>query len=125
MLYLPPWSLHRDPRNFTPRTTDFWPERWLIAAGRAPATEKMGFVHNDAAFIPFSYGPANCVGKPMAMQEMRAVVCAILQKFEMELRPGWDPRTYGTGFKDFFMSRRPALPVTLHGRRYTSITPYH
>lgn len=118
MLYLPPWSLHRDPRNFAPFTEGFWPERWLLAAGRAPASEKAGmdFVHNDAAFLPFSHGPANCVGRPMAMQEMRAVACAVVQKFEVRLRAGWDPSAYEEGFKDFFMTRRPALPVTLHPR---------
>nr|BED42935.1 cytochrome P450 monooxygenase [Trametes versicolor] len=117
-LYLPPWSLHRDPRNFAPFTEGFWPERWLLATGRAPASEKAGmdFVHNDAAFLPFSHGPANCVGRPMAMQEMRAVACAVVQKFEVRLRAGWDPSAYEEGFKDFFMTRRPALPVTLHPR---------
>ncbi|KAI0822334.1 high nitrogen upregulated cytochrome P450 monooxygenase 2 [Trametes gibbosa] len=123
-LYIPPWTLHRDPRNFAPLTTDFWPERWLIAAGRAaPAPEKpapaaptVAFVHNDAAFVPFSHGPANCVGKPMALQEMRAVTCALVQKFAVRLRPGWDPRAYEAGYKDFFMSRRETLPVTLHAR---------
>ncbi|KAI0632330.1 high nitrogen upregulated cytochrome P450 monooxygenase 2 [Trametes polyzona] len=125
-MYIPPWSLHRDPCNFSPLTEDFWPERWLIAAGRAPppapdlSNEKSAsapqFVHNEAAFIPFSHGPANCVGRPMALQEMRAVTCALVQKFEVRLREGWNPRAYEAGYKDFFMSRRPALPVTLHAR---------
>ena len=82
-------TLHRDPRNFNPFTDEFWPERWLIAQGSMELPSsilKTDFVHNTAAFIPFSYGwslwleiegrhlthrflvgPANCVGKPLAI----------------------------------------------------------
>ena len=88
-------TLHRDPRNFSPFTDEFWPERWLIAQGsmELPSSiPKTGFVHNSAAFIPFSYGetlcfgiggevadacllragPANCVGKPLAILGRRS-----------------------------------------------------
>ena len=82
-------TLHRDPKNFSPFTDEFWPERWLIAHGSIDlpsSIQKTEFVHNTAAFIPFSYGaslwlenggkilmypfcagPANCVGKPLAI----------------------------------------------------------
>ncbi|KAI0761271.1 high nitrogen upregulated cytochrome P450 monooxygenase 2 [Trametes elegans] len=127
-IFLHPYSLHRDPRNFSPMTTDFWPERWLIADGLmplagagaqvsdAPAVDGGAFVHNAAAFLPFSYGPMNCVGKQLAMQEMRTVVCAVVQKFELELRKGWDVREYDAGFKDFFVTTRPAVPMILRAR---------
>jgi len=85
------FTLHRDPRNFSPLTDEFWPERWLVAQGstKLPSSiAKAEFVHNTAAFIPFSYGepfcssgrlkesflmcpfrvgPTNCVGKPLAI----------------------------------------------------------
>lgn len=118
-MFLHPYSMHRDPRNFSPSTTEFWPERWLIAAGRekvASGAEIPGFVHNEAAFLPFSHGPANCVGKQLAMQEMRTVVCTVLQKLEVRVRPGWDKREYEEGFLDFFVTKRPMLPVTVHPR---------
>ena len=85
-------TLHRDPRNFNPFTDEFWPERWLIAQGSMDlpsSIQKTEFVHNVAAFIPFSYGgslrleiggkllmhpfcvgPANCIGKPLAILGM-------------------------------------------------------
>ena len=56
-------TLHRDPKNFSPFTDAFWPERWLIAQGSMDlpsSVQKTEFVHNDAAFIPFSYGEAVC-----------------------------------------------------------------
>ena len=89
-------TLHRDPRNFSPFTDEFWPERWLIAQDSMElprSVQKTEFVHNDAAFIPFSYGeafcfkiggevvdacllragPANCVGKPLAILGRRSL----------------------------------------------------
>ena len=57
-------TLHRDPRNFGPFTDEFWPERWLIVQGsmELPSSiPKAEFVHNSAAFIPFSYGESLCL----------------------------------------------------------------
>ena len=88
--------LHRDPRNFSPFTDEFWPERWLIVQGSMElpsSVPKTEFIHNGAAFIPFSYGetlcfkisgevvnayllhvgPANCVGKPLAILGRRSL----------------------------------------------------
>ncbi|TFK78436.1 cytochrome P450 [Polyporus arcularius HHB13444] len=144
--WIPPWCLHRDPRNFS-FPLSFWPERWLIASGqlriedaRLPfspppdpypdsnstscdftgrekrSDAKVDFVHNDGAYIPFSYGPMNCPGKGLAMLEMRTVVCALLQRFEMRLREGWYPASFERGYKDYFSATRPELPVTLHLR---------
>ena len=59
-------TLHRDPRNFNPLTDEFWPERWLIAQGsmELPSSiPKTEFVHNAAAFIPFSYGGSLWAGE--------------------------------------------------------------
>ncbi|KAL4246840.1 Cytochrome P450 superfamily protein [Abortiporus biennis] len=66
------WSLHRDSRNFSPVPESFWPERWLVAEQIMPAPlGSSPFTHNMNAFIPFSYGPANCVGKNLAILEMK------------------------------------------------------
>ncbi|KAI9068087.1 high nitrogen upregulated cytochrome P450 monooxygenase 2 [Trametes sanguinea] len=126
---LPPYTLHRDPRNFSPFPEDFWPERWLIAAQHtslenalAGSSHKLAdasplqFVHNEAAFMPFSYGPANCVGKQLAMQEMRTVMTALIQRFDLQLRDGWDVREYDKGFKDYYVTTRPEVPVMLQAR---------
>ncbi|KAF8182934.1 cytochrome P450 [Pholiota molesta] len=63
---IPPYTLHRHPAYFSPRTEEFWPERWLIKDDPA-------IVLDLEAFIPFSFGPANCAGKPLAMQELRYI----------------------------------------------------
>ena len=131
-VYVPPYVLHRDERNFV-FPDAFWPERWLVAAGhlalsraRPPPSSlastssedrvEFAFVHNDGAFIPFSYGPMNCVGKGLAMQQMRTVVCALVQKFRVRRMEGWDPRRYEEGFRDYLVANRPELPVVLERR---------
>jgi len=101
--YIPPytsvrvytWAIHRDPRNFSPFTEEFWPERWLIAEDPSlfPFDDKMPFIHNPNAFIPFSFGPANCVGKNLALKEMKMVLCHLLQQVDLRLAEGSNPGT--------------------------------
>ncbi|RPD68192.1 high nitrogen upregulated cytochrome P450 monooxygenase 2 [Lentinus tigrinus ALCF2SS1-7] len=152
-IMIPPFSLHRDARNFT-FPDSFWPERWLVAAGElaladaplprpipslsfesspsrkfpsdtllptltshsAHTLAESEFVHNDSAFLAFSHGPLNCVGKGLGMQEMRTVVTAIMQRYEMRLREGWDAAGYEAAYRDYFVSTRPEVPVLLERR---------
>ncbi|EJF55985.1 high nitrogen upregulated cytochrome P450 monooxygenase 2 [Dichomitus squalens LYAD-421 SS1] len=115
------YSHHHDARNFSPYTSDFWPERWLLASGdldssRGVTASSPEFRHNEAGYLPFSIGPMNCVGKALALQELRMVVCAFLQKFKVRTKEGWDPRTYEREYRDYFTSPRPDLPVRLEVR---------
>jgi cytochrome P450 len=51
------FAMQRDPRNFSPSTNTFWPDRWLVAEGVIECPVSQGeFVHNTSAFIPFSFG---------------------------------------------------------------------
>ena len=135
-VYVHTYSVHRDSRNFSPHPDAFWPDRWLIASGVArptatppnpnsnscfkahptPSSEPQ-FVHNEAAFIPFAAGAMNCVGKGLALQEIRMVVCALVQRFEMRLREGWDAGEYERGLRAYLVATRPELPVLLKVRR--------
>ena len=111
--------MHRDPANFSPSPESFLPERWLPSWADALGTgagAAAAYVHNEAAFIPFSYGPMNCVGKGLAMQQMRTVVCALVQRFRVRRMEGWDPRRYEEGFRDYLVANRPELPVVLERR---------
>ncbi|KAJ3555926.1 hypothetical protein NM688_g2310 [Phlebia brevispora] len=104
------YSIQRDERNFSDPQT-FWPERWLIADGLLP--EPAGFVHNANALLAFSSGPANCVGKNLAMFEMRMVVTGIVHKFHLKFHEGWDRRLWLEDLKDVFVSRMGRLPVVV------------
>ncbi|RDX51299.1 high nitrogen upregulated cytochrome P450 monooxygenase 2 [Lentinus brumalis] len=130
-LYIPPgtalwvhaFSLHRDPSNFFPFPDDFWPERWLLAprspdllSPEAADAKPADFVHNEEAYMPFSHGPMNCVGKNFALMEMRIVICALVQRFRFRLREGYDRADYDRNIKDYLIASRPNLPVIVELR---------
>ena len=74
------------------------------------------FVHNETAFLAFSYGPMNCVGKNRGMLTTRMVVCALLQRFRIRLGAGWDSASFEKDYKDYLVALRPDLPVVLDVR---------
>ncbi|KAF8153965.1 cytochrome P450 [Crassisporium funariophilum] len=107
---VPPYVLHRDPRYFSPNPDKFWPERWL----RRDST----IVLERSAFIPFSTGPANCPGKPLAMMELRYLICLLLTTFEISFDEHYDPKSWEEGLEDRFILLKGALPVSLKIRRF-------
>lgn len=107
------WSVQRDPRNFS-YPESFYPDRWLIAEELLPASEK--FVHNPNAYVPFSFGPANCVGKNLALQEMRILVCHMMQKLNMRFEEGWDPLEWERNLEDRMVYKTGCLPVIMERR---------
>jgi cytochrome P450 len=126
------YSIHRDSRNFFPNTDMFWPERWLIAereknVGFPPSTSlpstpsvqmtrPENFIHNMDAFIPFSYGPANCVGKFLALQEMKTLVCCTLQKLDLRFADGYRAEQWLDDLKGYSLFLRGTLPVVITKR---------
>ncbi|EMD34266.1 hypothetical protein CERSUDRAFT_107483 [Gelatoporia subvermispora B] len=118
--YLHLFSMQRDARNFAPNPESYWLDRWLIASGRMTASDAgidgRSFVHNREAFIPFSFGRANCVGKNLALQEMRMTTCLIMQRLELQFALGYDPESYLPGLRDFFVTKKPPLFVSVKVR---------
>jgi cytochrome P450 len=110
-IYVPPYIYHRDPRYFSPSPDKFWPERWSNESAKPES-----FVHNATAFIPFSYGPANCVGQALAKREMMMVVSLLLQKFDMRFEEGFDASNWDYGLLDQLVFKKPALPLVLTAR---------
>ena len=108
-VYVPPYAIHRDPRYFSPSPDDFIPSRWL-------ADNDLGGSVNRLAFIPFSYGPANCVGRQLAWMEMRMVISAMVQKFDMAFAEGFDQDGWLGTLEDHFISTRGPLMVKLTAR---------
>ncbi|EJD02378.1 high nitrogen upregulated cytochrome P450 monooxygenase 2 [Fomitiporia mediterranea MF3/22] len=117
-IYIPSYALHRDPRYFSPFPYDFIPERWLDNTQINNTNKKTNvkFTTNTSAFIPFSYGPANCIGKNLAMLEMRMVVATLIQKFDMKLAEDYDPRKWEEDLQDYFIIKVGKLPVVLNPR---------
>ncbi|EJF67274.1 high nitrogen upregulated cytochrome P450 monooxygenase 2 [Dichomitus squalens] len=116
------YSIHRDSRNFSPLPDSFWPERWIHAAADDKSVIGMKLVHNTAAFFPFSFGPGNCPGKGLAMQELRMVVSGIIQRVDLSLDNSFDPVAYENGLLDYFILTRPPLPVIVRQREHKQTT---
>lgn len=73
----------------------FIPERWT--------TRKEDLVKDARGFTPFSMGRYGCIGKSLAMSEMRFVIALLVKRFEIDFAEGsnrgqemWD------GLKDQF-----------------------
>ena len=65
-------------RNFFD-PSKFAPERWLESKGDRYASDKRDVLQ------PFSIGARNCIGKNLAMAEIRLVLARMLWEFDMEL----------------------------------------
>ncbi|KAG6915541.1 hypothetical protein DXG01_011006 [Tephrocybe rancida] len=114
------YTMQRDPRNFS-LPEKYLPERWLPAEQQIQLEPELFLdrnrvVHNVKAFVPFSYGPADCVGKRFAMQELRAAICAILQKFTLRFADGYDKASWEAELCDYFVLKKPRMSVILTPR---------
>ncbi|KAG6845405.1 hypothetical protein H0H87_009752 [Tephrocybe sp. NHM501043] len=112
------YTLQRDARSFSPLPESFIPERWLTEEEQLALEPELfrnrnDIVHNVSAFIPFSYGPADCIGKRFAMQELRVITYAILQRFSLDFATGYDRRSWEAEMCDYFVIRKAKLPVVL------------
>ena len=106
--------MHHDPRYFSDPGT-FYPERWLVAAGMLAPPDY--FVHDERAFIPFSFGPSNCVGKGLALQQMRSTVVHVMARLEMRFADGYESAVWETQVLDKgVMILAGPLPVVVEKR---------
>ena len=123
---VPPYVVMRSSEYFSPDPEKFWPERWLKLKPEKQASTDKGdcdshfedssFTTNTSAFIPFSYGPANCAGKLLAIVEMRMVVALLMQRFEIRFADGYDSLQWETELKDYFVMSNGCLPVVMAPR---------
>ncbi|KAJ7639705.1 cytochrome P450 [Mycena polygramma] len=107
---VPPYAMHRDPGYFSPSPEEYIPDRWI--AGE----DERRFITNEDAFIPFSTGPANCIGKNLAMLEIRMVVACIMQAYEMRFAEGYDTSRWEADLKDYFNVHKGSLPIIVGPR---------
>jgi len=139
-LNIPPYTLQRNPQYFFPMPDQFWPERWLLSSNSESTdidteeddnSEKddkyetvkehrndtpSSIIHNTDAFIPFSHGPANCIGKRLAYREMRLVIATVLQKYEIRFADGYDKERWIREIREDGVIVKGDLPVSLKPR---------
>ena|ERR1700720_2309857 len=110
------YTLQRNPHYFYPYPDSFLPDRWLPKEDREKVLQDDNFILDLTAFNPFSYGPANCVGKNLALLELRVVTCFVVQKLNFKAKEGFKSDSWEDGIEDFFVVKRPPLPVVVEAR---------
>lgn len=98
----PPYLIHRN-RDQWPNPEGFEPERFLSGAGNG---------RHRLAYLPFGAGRRICVGSGFAMLEATLLLSSIVQRFRLDLAPGYRPALNPT------VTLRPhgPMPMTLHPR---------
>lgn len=99
---IPHIVLMTDERYF-PRPEEFLPERWTDD-GRELVKERR-------AFIPFGYGVHSCVGKQLALNEMRLVIARVVKEFGIEKGESWDEERFKREWMDFAVLKIGAVWV--------------
>ncbi|KAJ0414382.1 cytochrome P450 [Aspergillus carlsbadensis] len=76
------------------RPTEFIPERWY----KVPE-----LVKEKAAFMPFSAGEFNCVGRPLALMNLRTTIARLVMEFDIQFAAGEDGSRFLGDAKDNFV----------------------
>lgn len=95
---------------------EFAPERWLPEESEYTSETSPKVLRKDA-FLAFSTGPMACVGKGLALQEMRMVIAVLLDRFEPSLAKGEDGKKLLEESKDWFTIGIGALEVVFEERK--------
>ncbi|KAL2073405.1 hypothetical protein VTL71DRAFT_10729 [Oculimacula yallundae] len=95
-------AIHRNPKYWV-RPDDFLPERWLVSP-KDPLYPVKG------AWRPFEFGPRNCIGQPLVMQDMKTVLVMTLREFDIcNAYEEWDVQHPRKGLKT--VSGERAYPI--------------
>lgn len=85
----PTYSIHRQEKYYREPET-YVPERWIEGASCSAANASWTTTKEDIetarhAFCPFSIGPRGCIGKSMALMEIRLTIARLVFLFDMTL----------------------------------------
>ncbi|KAJ8079726.1 hypothetical protein PM082_016548 [Marasmius tenuissimus] len=114
---VPPMSVHHNPNHFSPSPEAFIPERWLSEEAKG-LWKGVSVKMKTEAFIPFSYGPANCIGKSLAVTEMMMVLTMLVQRFDFTFAEGFEWQEWPAKKLDFQLTRSEPLKVVVKPRYY-------
>ncbi|KAF8251462.1 cytochrome P450 [Wilcoxina mikolae CBS 423.85] len=101
LVFASTYNIQRDPRYFV-KPDGFIPERW---------TTSPELVIDKTAFAPFSTGPMGCVGRNVALMEMRGVLMKTLRLYEIATTEGFDREEYFGRVQDKFTTTLPGLEL--------------
>ncbi|PYH70638.1 cytochrome P450 [Aspergillus vadensis CBS 113365] len=106
-VYVHPLAAYKSASNFY-APEHYLPERWLPEAKTDPSSPF--FSDNREVLQPFSTGPRNCIGRNLALAEMRLILSRLLWNFDLELS---EESTQWSDQKTFTLWEKPALMCKL------------
>ncbi|OTA07052.1 hypothetical protein A9Z42_0079190 [Trichoderma parareesei] len=89
------------------KADSFVPERWY---------QFPEMIKDKDAFAPFSMGPFGCIGKRLALMDIRQVISRLIWAFDVAFAPGEDGRSFEGDALDAFKVTYGALRLTLKAR---------
>ncbi|KAF7553552.1 hypothetical protein G7Z17_g3566 [Cylindrodendrum hubeiense] len=104
MLSISTYSVHRNQEVFGEDALDFNPDRWLTK-------ERSNM---DKHFMSFSYGPRACIGRNIAMMELKKTFATIFRRFDY--RPVYPEKE--TPIREGFHLKCVKLPVFISQREF-------
>lgn len=91
-VFCPQYVLSRSEKAYE-RATEFYPERWY---------KEPDMIKNKTCWGPFSMGVYGCIGKPLALLEIRTLVTKLVMKYDVAFAPGETGKPLMEDFKDHF-----------------------
>jgi cytochrome P450 len=61
-------------------------------------------------------GPGTCIGRPLALQEFRLVLSALIRNFDFAFAPGFTKKEWLDSLRDQYLLTRGVLPMILKRR---------
>ena len=86
----------------------FLPERWSTSSD---------LIKHRTAFAPFSLGPFGCIGRNLALMELRTAIVLLVSKLDVRLAEGEDGRELLEGSKDLFTMDAGRLELVFEMRK--------
>ncbi|KAE9379978.1 cytochrome P450 [Stipitochalara longipes BDJ] len=105
-MVIPPHALHLDERYFE-RASEFLPERWTTAPE---------LVKDKRAFAPFTIGMYNCVGRQLALMELRYLLAYTVWNYKFAYAPGENGRRMEEESVDLVILKAGKLDVVFEKR---------
>ncbi|KAI0965089.1 cytochrome P450 [Xylaria arbuscula] len=106
-VFCPQWVIGRSSESFV-SPNEFIPERWY---------SQPELIRDASGFSPFSAGSYNCVGRPLALLNVREVVARIVADYDIRATPTEDLVAYDKGMREYFTLIPPELKLSFVKRQ--------
>ncbi|GLB41353.1 putative cytochrome P450 [Lyophyllum shimeji] len=113
-VHVPVYAMHRDPAFFGVHADKYIPERWLEDE-RKLNSELEPF--DTTAFMPFSNGYGSCVGKQLAVQNIKILIASILRSFDIRPADGFNETAFDASYQEYGLWTHAPLKLMMAPRQ--------